>query len=156
MFPASDVTQAKASANKVMTLMTFTCPARVYAGAMNRVNSKAYFYQFTRVPPGSKMGAFHSLEIAYVFGNFRPIMSPLKAEAYFDEIDRVLSVAMMSYWTAFAATDDPKKEGLKEWPVWDAKEGKYLDFGILIKVKSDPNTAACDLFMNAIKAKRGQ
>jgi para-nitrobenzyl esterase len=156
MYPASDGTQAKAAANKVMTLMTFTCPARVYAGAMNKVNSKAYFYQFTRVPPGSKMGAFHSVEISYVFATFRPVMSPLKAEAYYDEIDRVLSEAMMSYWTNFAAAADPNKEGLKNWPVYDAKADQYLEFGILIKVKSGLKTEACDLFMSAIKAKRGQ
>jgi para-nitrobenzyl esterase len=156
MFPASDDAQAKASENQIVTLITFTCPARAYAGAMSKVNSKAYFYQFTRVPPGSKMGAFHLLEIGYVFGNFRPFMSPLKAEAYYNETDRALSDAMMSCWTGFAAAGDPNQEGLTNWPVYDAKTGQYLNFGDKIEVKSGINTEACDLLMGILKAKRGQ
>ncbi|UCH51933.1 MAG: carboxylesterase family protein [Chloroflexota bacterium] len=156
MFPASDDAQARASANQVVGLMTFTCPARAYASAMSKVNSKVYFYQFTRVPPGSKMGAFHALDINYVFANFMPIMSSLKAEQYFDEIDRALAETIMSYWTNFAATGNPNKEGLPEWPAWDVKEGKYMDFGTVTEVKSNLSAEACDLFMNIIKSRRGQ
>jgi para-nitrobenzyl esterase len=156
MFPVGDDAQTKTSDKQVWTLWTFTCPARAYASAMSNVKAPAYFYQFSRKPPGSTMGAFHALDVGYVFGNLTPIMSPLKADTYFDEIDRVLSDAMMNYWTAFAATGNPNKEGLKEWPAWDAKEGKYLDFGILIKVKSDLKSEACDLFTSTLQEIRSK
>jgi len=156
MYPANDVAQARVSNTHVWTLWTFTCPARAYASSMSKVNSKAYFYQFTRVPPGSKMGAFHALDVGYVFGNFRPIMSPLKADQYYDDIDRTLSETMMNYWTTFAANGDPNKAGLAEWPVWDTKEGKYMDFGNVTEVKSNLNNEACGLCLNALKELRGQ
>ncbi len=157
MYPAGDDKQATASDKQVLTLFTFTCPAKAYAGAMTNVKSQAYFYQFTRVPPGAKLlGAFHLLDIGYVFGNFIPFLSPLKADAYYNDTDKALSDAMMSYWTHFAAAGDPNQEGLTQWPAYDAKTGQYLNLGDKIEVKSGLYNETCDLFMNTIKAKRGQ
>jgi para-nitrobenzyl esterase len=156
MFPAANDTEAKSSLNRVLTLMTFTCPAKAYAGAMSNVNAQAYFYQFSRVAPGNKTGAFHSREIGYVFGNLSPMLSGLKAEEYFDDTDRALSEAMMSYWTSFAAAGDPNKEGLTKWPVYDASTGQYMDLGDTTQVKSGFYNEACDLFISIIKGKRGQ
>jgi para-nitrobenzyl esterase len=156
MYPAADDTQAKASDKQVWTLWTFTCPAKVYAGAMANVQSKAYFYQFSRVPPGSKIGAFHSRDIGYVFGNLAPILSPLKADKYFDNTDKELSEVMMSYWTAFAANGDPNKEGLTNWPVYDANTVQYMNFGDTVEVKSGLFNETCDLFMSAMEKLRGQ
>jgi len=157
MYPASNDNEAKASEEEVITLYSFTCPAKTYAGAMSNVESPAYFYQFSRVPPGAKaLGAFHALDINYVFGNFRPILSPLKAEAYFNSADRALSGTVMDYWTTFATAGDPNKAGLTQWPAYDASAGQYMDLGDTAQVKSGLYTEACDLFMNTIKAKRGQ
>ncbi len=157
MYPASDDKAAKTSDKQVWTLFTFTCPAKAYAGDMSKVNSKAYFYQFSHVPPGAKvLGAFHALDVNYVFGNFVPILSPLKAEQYFNDTDMALSEAMMSYWTNFAAAGDPNQVGLTNWPVYDASTGQYLNFGDTIEVKSGLYNEACDLIMNTIKEKRGQ
>jgi len=157
MFPAGDDKQAKASDKQVWTLFTFTCPARVYASAMNKVNSKAYFYQFSRIPPGAKtLGAFHALDVNYVFGNFIPILSPLKADKYFDDSDRALSETIINYWAAFAANGDPNKQGLTQWPDYAANTGQYLNLGDTIQVKSNINSETCDMFMNVLKEKRGQ
>ena len=157
MYPATNDKEAAEADLKVLTIYTFTCPAKVYAGAMSQVNSKAYFYQFSRVPPGAKMlGAFHLLEINYVFGTFRPFASPLKADAYFNDSDRALSETIMSYWTTFAANGDPNKAGLTQWPVYDATSGQYMDFGDTVQVKSGLYNEACDFMMDAHKAKRSQ
>lgn len=157
MYPAGNDKEVAASDKQVLTLFTFTCPAKAYAGAMNNVKSKTYFYQFTRVPPGAKMlGAFHLLDIGYVFGNFIPFLSPLKADTYYNATDTALSNAMMSYWTHFAAAGDPNQEGLTQWPAYDAAAGQYLELGDTIQVKSGLYNETCDLFMNTIKAIRGQ
>ena len=102
------------------------------------------------------LGAFHLLDIGYVFGKFMPFLSPLKADAYYNETDKALSDAMMSYWTNFAAAGDPNQEGLTQWPAYDAKTGQYLNLGDKIEVKSGLYNETCDLFMDTIKAKRGQ
>jgi para-nitrobenzyl esterase len=157
LYPATNDAEAAKADLPVLTLYTFTCPAKAYAGAMSAVKSPVYFYQFTRVPPGAKMmGAFHMLEINYVFGTFRPFASPLKADAYFNDIDRALSETIMSYWTTFAANGDPNKAGLTQWPVYDATSGQYMDFGDTIQVKSGLFNDVCDLMMGAYKAKRSQ
>jgi para-nitrobenzyl esterase len=157
MYPASNDTEAAAADLRVITLYTFTCPAKAYADAMNNVKSPVYFYQFSRVPLGAKaLGAFHGIEINYVFGSFVPFASPLKADAYFNDADRTLSDTMMSYWAHFAATGDPNQAGLTQWPVYDAKSGQYLDLGDTIQVKSGLYNEACDLIMGAYKAKRSQ
>ncbi len=156
MFPADDDAKAKKSANLVVALMTFTCPAKAYAAANSKINPNTYFYQFTRVPPGSKMGAFHALDINYVFANFRPIMSALKADQYFADVDRALAETIMGYWTTFAANGDPNESGLTQWPAYGASTGQYIDFGDTVQVKSGLYDEACDLFMGIIKGKRGQ
>ena len=157
MFPAGSDKEVMSSDKQVLTLFTFTCPARVYAGSMANINTPAYFYQFSRVPPGGKfLGAFHMIELNYVFGNWRPFLSPLKADKYFDDTDRALSQTIMSYWTSFAAAGDPNKQGLTQWPAYEANTGQYLDFGDTIQVKSAINGETCDLFMNVINTRRGQ
>ncbi|MGB8707761.1 MAG: carboxylesterase/lipase family protein [Dehalococcoidia bacterium] len=157
MYPASNDNEVMSSDKQVVTLMTFTCPARVYATAMSNVKSPAYFYQFSRVPPGAKaFGAFHAMEISYVFGTFRPIYPPLKPEVYYNDNDRALSEDIESYWAAFAANGDPNQEGLTNWPAWDANTGQYLDLGDTIQVKSGLNNETCDMFMNVLKENRGQ
>lgn len=157
MYPAGDDDEAAASQRQVTTFCTFTCPVRAYANTMANVKSPVYLYHFTRVPPGAKMlGAFHAMDINYVFSNFIPILSPLKADKYFDDTDRALSEAIMSYWANFAAAGDPNKEGLANWPVYDASTGQYLDFGDTIQVKSGMSVDICDLYMDELKEKRSQ
>jgi para-nitrobenzyl esterase len=156
VYPAADDKASKEATNRVLTLMTFTCPSKAYAAAMANVKTPAYFYQFSRVAPGNKTGAFHSREIGYVFGNLSPMLSGLTADKYFDNTDRAVSETMMTYWTTFAANGDPNKEGLTKWPVYDAQTGQYMDLGDTPQVKSGLYNDACDLFMSIIKAKRGQ
>lgn len=156
MFPAADDKEAKSSLNRVITLMTFTCPAKAYASAMSKVNANVYLYQFSRVAPGNKTGAYHMRDIGYAFGNLSPLLSRLTAEQYFDDADRALSEAMVNYWTNFAATGDPNKEGLTKWPVYDANTGQYMDLGDTTQVKSGLYSEACDLLMSIYRAIRSQ
>ncbi len=151
MYPAADDDQAKTSANRVITLYTWTCPSKVFVGSMVNVKSPAYLYYFTRVAPGNKVGAFHSRDIGYVFGNLTPFMSPLKAEQYFNDTDRALSEAMMSYWTAFAANGNPNKEGRTQWPAFDDANGQYMELGDTIQAKSGLNNEICEMFLNVLK-----
>jgi para-nitrobenzyl esterase len=145
------------SDKQVLTAITFTCPARSYASAMSKVNQPAYLYQFTRVPPGAKpFGAFHALEISYVFGTWIPIYPPLKPEVYFNDTDKAVSKTVISYWTNFAANGNPNGEGLTAWPVYSANTGQYLELGDTAQVKTITDTQTCDFFMNTIKNNRGQ
>ena len=82
-----------------------------------------YRYRFDMAPPASdanapKMGAYHSAEIEYVFGQLDSKAGvPWRAE------DRALSEQMMKYWSNFAKNGDPNGPGLPKWPKYVSADG---------------------------------
>jgi para-nitrobenzyl esterase len=101
----------------------------------------AYLYQFTRVPSASPIGAFHGIEIPYVFGNLE-LFSGLGA---LGQVDYDLSEAIMGYWTRFAATGDPNSQDSPEWPGYDPSTDRHLQLGDAIEAGSGLYQEACDL-----------
>ena len=47
-----------------------------------------------------------------------------------------LSETMMDAWIRFAATGDPNGPGLPEWPRYDEKSDKHMEFGDTAHVAS--------------------
>jgi para-nitrobenzyl esterase len=81
-----------------------------------------YRYRFDLGPPadpkGPQLGAFHSAEIEYVFGQLDS-----KAGVAWKPEHRELSEEMQKYWANFARSGDPNGPGLPKWPVYSAKDG---------------------------------
>jgi para-nitrobenzyl esterase len=116
--------------------------ARFFATAMTDVESKAYLYRFTRMPPppgDEKLGAYHGSDMLFVFGNHYPEAFPTGPG------DDALTDAMMTYWTQFAATGDPNVEGLPHWPAYDRESDDSLELGHQIRAVSGFHREACDL-----------
>ena len=80
-----------------------------------------YRYRFDLpLPDGDRaedIGAYHSGEIEYVFGQLDSKALPWRAE------DRRLSGQMQKYWTNFAKSGNPNGPGLPEWPAYTAADG---------------------------------
>ena len=77
-----------------------------------------------------RMGAYHSGDLAYVFGNTDLV--GIHWEAWDHEVADLLS----SYWTNFAKTGDPNGEGLPEWPRYEAESDRALVVGDTVAAES--------------------
>jgi para-nitrobenzyl esterase len=102
------------------------CPVGAIASLTHASGQHVFVYRFDRSIPGkgeAELGAFHSLEVPYVFGSLRDRewqWLPSSAE------DASLSELLQSYWTNFAKTGNPNASGLPNWPAWSDEEKEFL------------------------------
>lgn len=125
---AQSLVEGNAATDQAANDMLAACPIGATSTLMSAEGQKVFVYRFDRAIQGkgeSNLGAFHGLEIPYVFGSFQDRnWKWLK----FDEADYNLSQKMQVYWTNFAKTGNPNSSGLPKWPTWESGKEGYLDF----------------------------
>jgi para-nitrobenzyl esterase len=143
LYPAPQPADVLPTLSRMLTEVGFASTGRFAAELMSRSQPpvSAYLYEFTRVPFGNPLGAFHSVEIPYVFGNLG-LFSTLGTVG---QTDRDLSDAIMGYWSRFAATGDPNGDAAPAWPIYQASTDRHLELGDQIKTGSGLYKQACDL-----------
>jgi para-nitrobenzyl esterase len=104
-------------------------------------------YEFDRGIPGNgkkALGAFHGLEIPYVFGTFR---DPSWNWLPFEPIDSRLSEIVQTFWTNFGKTGNPNGRGVPGWPEFDSREQSAMKFSKSGTVELRPHSrpAYCDV-----------
>lgn len=140
MFPASGSKDVPQAIDNLITVATNAQPARFVARALGGTNSKAFLYQFTRRPDTARareLGAFHGVDLAYVFGN-------MKDSDGYAAVDRKLSRQVMAYWVNFAKYGNPNGPGLVEWPPYDRESDMSLEFSDGILVRQHLYEKECD------------
>ena len=108
--------------------MLMACPIGALATLAGATGRNVFVYKFDRSIPGkgeAELGAFHGLEIPYVFNAFH---DPSWRWLPFTDVDFRLSAEMETYWTNFAKTGDPNSYGIPAWPVWKSGTEGYLEF----------------------------
>ena len=131
---------ARSGIAHLMHDMRFAGPVRVQVETHAKVSSPVWLYQFTRVPPtalGAAVDApYHGAELPYVFGTMDPGSppagarpSPMTMHGDWTETDRRVSDTLIAYWTQFAATGNPNRDGLPAWPEFDASTDRHLNLG---------------------------
>ena len=104
------------------------CPTGAEAALTTSAGHRAYVYRFDRSVPGkgeSQLGAFHSLEIPYVFGTYQDRMLNWLP---FTATDYKLGATVQTYWTNFAKYGDPNGGGPPRWSPWNTSQEPYMTF----------------------------
>jgi len=140
VFPAPADTDVPKAIDRFITVAVNAQPARYEARALESAGVLAWLYRFTRVPETDRareMGAFHGVDLAYVFGN-------MKDSNGYNQTDRDLSKQMMAYWVNFARTGDPNGPGLPQWPAYRAATDQSLDLSDSVRLESGLYRQECD------------
>ena len=131
---------------------TMTTQAERKSGAGG---APAYLYYFNKHTPKStrdgKLGAPHSIEIAYAFDNLAlavPLSGAVTAE------NQALADKVSGLWTSFARTGKPAVSGAPAWPPFNAQSRDVMIIDDTCRVAHDPRPDARKLIA-ALKVKVG-
>ncbi len=99
--------------------------------------AKSYLYFFDWHSPvhNNRMGAYHTLDIPFVFYNMDKGASMTGSAQERYELGHVMSAA----WAAFARTGDPNHADMPTWPSFDPSTYPTMMFGSTVRVANDPN-----------------
>lgn len=100
------------------------------------------------VATSDDIGARHAGEIEYVFGTLDSV-----ARVPWAQEDRVLSDALMTYWTTFARTGTPGAPGLPAWPRYEAGTGQVQQLDTTIRTAPDADRARYELLDSILGAR---
>lgn len=144
----SNNTEARKSYVGILSDAQFTATTRRTARCVSQNQNEPvwrYFYTHKHtVPQLAGYGAYHGMELLYVFNNFENAM-PLSANN--SPLDDSVQMVMLKYWVNFANTGDPNGGGMVNWPQYQSAPDCYLE------IKPTPSgsqcgirTAECDLW----------
>jgi para-nitrobenzyl esterase len=151
-YPAANYESVQKAYIALTTDSRFVCPSRRIARAAAASQREGVFrYFFTHVldsSPARNDGAFHGLELPFVFGTlgsirgFRP--SPGEME---------LSRAMGEAWFRMAETGRAEVSGIT-WPEYDPVSDPYLRFGNGLGIEYGVRTENCDFWDRFVEGPR--
>ena len=131
----------KDALNDVITEGVFSCNARRVARVLSQQNMPVFLYQMRHPldhPKAHGLGATHSVELFFVWGN-------TDLGIGISEAERPLSRRFMQAWGRFAATGDPSGPELS-WPRYTAERDPHLVFDMASSVGSGLANEACDFW----------
>lgn len=146
LYPAANVDEMIHSSKEMCGDSLFCAPTRAVAQALADQGDDCYPYFFTQTPKGDSegaLGAFHAMELGYVFG--ADFLSPLSREE-----DLALSDTMMQYWVNFATSGNPNGEGLAQWSAFNSNADQWMELGNHVGMSNVENTAKYNVIMSAI------
>ncbi len=118
--------------------------AREIAGSQNEPVRRAHFVGGLNNGPEAPYGAFHGIDIIYLFGTFAAAGdTPVPSEL-------ALSDSVIGYWSRFASTGDPNGSGAPPWPQYDVRTDPYLELGNPIGSNAGLHTTNCDYWESVL------
>jgi para-nitrobenzyl esterase len=140
-YPASDYDSPRDALDAIISDVAFICPARLTSGVLAANRSRVYVYHFTHTMNSlflRSFGAFHGLELMFIFDTFGIFRTTANEEA--------LSDSIQTYWTNFAKNGDPNGGGLAAWPVYTSEGDKHLNLDVSINTGTALRKEYCDFW----------
>ena len=124
----------------------FHAPAAMLASACSAGGADTYSYRFDWSPRvvGGYTGAFHALEIPFVFGTLRSGF--LRAVLGVTTDARSLSNRMQQAWLSFARSGVPEAANLPRWERYTDEDRSTLVFDSNSELQRDVHESAVDFF----------
>lgn len=97
-----------------------------------------YFFDWHSPVHDNRMGAYHTLEIPFVFNNVDVAAAMTGASQDRYQLAHVMSAA----WAAFARTGNPNHADMPTWPAFNPDQYPTMVFGNEIVARNDPNKDA--------------
>jgi len=131
----------KASLDAIINDGVFGCQARRVARTLAARGVPVFLYQFTHPladPRVHELGATHSIDLFFVFGN-------VSLGFGITDDERPLSWTMMDAWGAFARTGDPTTPALA-WPRYDLARDQHAILDVTPGLGEGLAAATCDFW----------
>ena len=164
LYPLSQYQKPRYGYAQMFSDRALICPTYAGMTAVAKQQTQTYYYRFDfdGFRWGKRLGAFHAMEMPFVFNAFdRSPFSIAYKKPEQIEPARALSKIIQGYWINFARTGDPNGPGLPEWPRYLAGDKvQVLDTAVTTeaaqmedrgKFWDDYNRTHASLFDNALK-----
>lgn len=143
-YPVADYASARDAYVALSSDLKFVCTARrsLRAAALGR--SPVYRYHFAHddyFAPGGETGAFHGLELVYIFGNFDQVFPGIRYPT--TPADEQMRDTMQGLWSSFAAGALRSEPA---WPEYDARTDSYLQLEAPVSAGEGVRTSQCDFW----------
>lgn len=144
--PGTTNAEATESWIRATTDAQFICAVRRVARVVRETqDAPVWRYHFTHTAPptfGGEKGAFHGLELFYVFGAVERLVGGKVATAD----DKAVAALMQGAWARFARTGDPNGPGLPAWPAYDVSTDPALEISATPGALEGVHSTACDVW----------
>lgn len=154
LYPVASTGDLRKAVTDLIGDFIFVAPARFVARSMRNTSSPAYLYHFAHPPAGptgKMLGAHHAAEIAYVMDN-------LELASGVTDVDLELRDTLVGYWVQFAASGNPNRAGLPEWPAYERASDCSLLIGDAVETATGlrkEKLDQIDAFMDAWRHESG-
>lgn len=131
MYPVADYGRPRDAFDAIYTDLAFVGPTRMATRTLALWQRDLFVYHFTHrlaTPPWNELGAFHALELSFIFNNFDLLTGHTPTE---DEL--LLADAMLGYWTNFARAGNPNGAGLPVWPAYRRLTDRHQNLDVTIR-----------------------
>jgi para-nitrobenzyl esterase len=152
--PGATNTEARKSYIGLLTDAQFTVNARRATQAIVSQNGSVYRYFFNHSFSGiqSALGAFHGIELFYVFRTL-PLTKSYGLAGKMTHDDSLVMNSMSRYWARFAETGDPNTPELPVWPAYSSTEDPYLEIAPVCSSGKGIRKEKCDFWDKVYSAR---